>query len=148
MTETKGTVLDGGNGFFIGISHGGHSLVMETNGERASAVTPIELLLIAVGGCMGSDVAEILRKKREYVTDYRIEISGDRRAEFPRSFHRIRLHHVVRGRNLSEAAVRQAVDLANLKYCSVAATLRPAAEVSVTFALVPEEHALQPTDTR
>jgi hypothetical protein len=60
--------------------------VMETNGDRAFAVTPIELLLIAVGGCMASDVVDILRKKRQFVSDYKVEVIGERREDFPRSF--------------------------------------------------------------
>ncbi len=104
MAEMKAVVHYGENDFFIGISPGGHSSIMETNGERASAATPIELLLIAVGGCMASDVVDILRKKREKVTDYRIEVSGQRREDFPRSFKSIKLHHVVKGESLSELA--------------------------------------------
>ncbi len=76
MAEVKSIVHYGGNDFFIGISPGGHAQVMETNGERASAATPIELLLNAVGACMASDVVDILRKKREIVTDYRVEVCG------------------------------------------------------------------------
>jgi uncharacterized OsmC-like protein len=81
MAEMNATVHYGENDFFIGISPAGHAQIMETNGERASAATPIELLLIAVGGCMGSYVIDILRKKREQVTDYRIEVRGERREE-------------------------------------------------------------------
>jgi putative redox protein len=143
MAELKATVHYGGNDFFIGISPAGHALVMETNGERASAVTPLELLLLAVGGCMGSDVVEILRKKREHVTDYHIEVRGERRGDFPRSFKAIQLHHIVKGRNLSEAAVKQALELSDQKYCSVAATLRPTAEISVTFEVVQEPVAVE-----
>ena len=138
MAEMKAVVHYGENDFFIGISPGGHSSIMETNGERASAATPIELLLIAVGGCMASDVVDILRKKREKVTDYRIEVTGQRREDFPRSFKSIKLHHVVKGESLSELAVKQAVELSDSKYCSVAATLRPTAEVSVTFEVLQE----------
>src|ERR671924_549627 len=107
MAEIKATVHYGGNDFFIGISPGGHAQVMETNGDRASAVTPVELLLVALAGCTGSDIVDILRKKREQVTDYRIEVVGERRTDFPRSFKTIQLRHVLRGRNLSEAAVKQ-----------------------------------------
>ena len=138
MAEIKATVHYGGNDFFIGISPGGHSLVMETNGERASAATPMELLLLAIGGCMGSDVVDILRKKREQVTDYRVELRGERRTDFPRSFQKIQMHHVIKGHNVSETAVKQAIELSDSKYCSVAATLRPTAEVSVTFEVVQE----------
>jgi putative redox protein len=145
MAETKATVHYGGNDFFIGISPAGHAQVMETNGERASAATPIELLLIAVGGCMASDVVDILRKKREQVTDYRVEVRGERREESPRSFKRIQLHHVLTGPDLSKKAVQQAIELSDAKYCSVAATLRPTAEVSVTFEVVQAASAFQPS---
>ena len=137
MAELKAVVHYGENDFFIGISPGGHSSIMETNGERASAATPIELLLVAVGGCMASDVVDILRKKREKVTDYKIEVTGERRDDFPRSFKSIKLHHIVTGESLSESAVKQAIELSDSKYCSVAATLRPTAEVSVTYEIVP-----------
>lgn len=139
MADYQAVVHYGGNDFFIGISPRGHALAMETNGERHAAATPVELLLLALGGCMGSDVVDILRKKRERVTKYRIEVEGERRADFPRSWKTIRLHHVIEGDNVSEAAVKHAIDLSNTKYCSVAATLRPTAEISVTFEIVKDE---------
>lgn len=143
MAELNATVQYAGNDFFIGVSPSGHALVMETNGERATATTPVELLLVAVGGCMGSDVVDILRKKREQVTDYRIEVRGERRSDLPRGFQKIHLHHILKGRNLAESAVKQAIELSESKYCSVAATLRPASEVSVTFEVVQEPAVLQ-----
>jgi putative redox protein len=139
MAEMKASVHYGGNDFFIGISPGGHAQVMETNGERASAATPVELLLVALGGCTGSDVVDILRKKREQITDYRIELHGERRTDSPRSFKKIRLRHIIKGRNISEAAVKQAIELSDSKYCSVAATLRPTVEISVSFEIIQDE---------
>jgi putative redox protein len=137
MAELKAQVHYGENDFFIGISPGGHSSIMETNGERASAATPMELLLLAVGGCMASDVVSILRKKRERVTDYKVEVTGERREDFPRSFKSIKLHHILTGESLSESAVKQAIELSDSKYCSVSATLRPTAEISVSYEIVP-----------
>jgi putative redox protein len=141
MAGTEAVVHYADNDFFIGISPGGHALTMETNGERHAAATPVELLLLALGGCMGSDVVDILRKKRERVTAYRVEIRGERRADFPRSWKTIRLHHVIQGDHVSEAAVKQAIELSDTKYCSVAATLRPTAEISVTYEIQEETHA-------
>jgi len=136
MAELKAVVHYGENDFFIGISPGGHSSIMETNGKRTSAATPIELLLVAVGGCMASDVVDILRKKRENVTDYKIEVTGERRDDFPRSFTSIKLHHILTDESLSEIAVKQAIELSDSKYCSVAATLRPTTDVSVTCEII------------
>jgi len=143
MSEIRATVHYGGNDFFVGISPGGHDHVMETNGNRAAAPTPIELLLTAVGACMASDVVDILRKKRQTVSDYKVEIIGERREDFPRSFKSIKLHHIVTGESVSEDAVKQAIELSDSKYCSVAATLRPTAEIAVTFEIVETANALQ-----
>ena len=148
MAEMQATVHYGGNDFFIGIGPGGHAMVMETNGERASAPTPVQLLLIAVGGCMGSDVVDILRKKRENVTDYRVEIRGERRDDFPRSFKKIHLHHILKGYNVSHDAVKHAIELSESKYCSVAAALRPTAEIGTSFEILQEAPPLQMAETR
>ena len=144
MADIKATVHYGGNDFFMGISPGGHAQTMETNGERCSAATPIELLLVALGGCTGSDIVDILRKKREQITDYRIELHAERRTDFPRSFKTIQLRHILKGRNLSEAAVKQAIELSDSKYCSVAATLRPTVEISVSYEITQEEPVQDP----
>jgi putative redox protein len=139
MADSEAVVQYGGNDFFIGISPGGHALVMETNGDRRAAPTPVELLLLALGGCMGSDIVDILRKKRERISEYRIEVRGERRGDFPRSWKTICLHHVIKGDSVSDASVKQAIDLSNTKYCSVAATLRPTAEISITYEIVQDE---------
>ncbi len=136
MAGNSAIVYDGNNGYFIGLTPSGHAITLETDKDRNSAPTPIELLLIAVGACMGSDVVSILNKKREQLTGYRVEIHGVRREETPSSYATIQLHHLLAGRGLSESAVQQAIELSNRKYCSVAATLRPSAEISVTYEIL------------
>jgi len=78
----------------------------------------------------------ILRKKRGVVTDYRVEVRGTRRSEHPRSYERIEVNHIVTGRNISERSLGQAVQLSEKKYCSVAATLRPTAEIVSTYQII------------
>lgn len=133
QTDSKAVIHSAGDGLFVGISPGGHALAIETDSERASAATPMELLLLALGGCTAVDVVSILKKKREHVTGYRVEVRGERRAEHPRAFTRIEVRHVVRGRGVSERAVAAAVELSETKYCSVAATLRPGVELVTTY---------------
>src|SRR5918911_1087701 len=108
MSDLKATVHYAGPDLFIGVSPGGHAQVLDTNHERSSAATPVELLLIALGACTAVDVITILKKKREQVTDYRVEVHGERRTEHPRAFTRMEVRHIVRGRNVSERAVAQA----------------------------------------
>lgn len=127
-----------GDDLFIGITPSGHAQVLETNSERASAASPMELLLIALGGCTAVDVVSILRKKRERVTAYQVEVRGTRRDEHPRAFTRMEVRHIVRGHGLSEKAVSQAIELSETKYCSVAATLRPGVEIVSSYEIIEE----------
>lgn len=132
----KATVKYGGDEFFIGTTPGNCSLIMDTKGDRKSAPTPMEMLLVAVAACTAVDVVSILEKKRQMVTDYRVEISGERRDDHPRAFTKMRVHHIVYGRGVSEQAVARAVELSDTKYCSVAATVRPAVEITTSFEII------------
>lgn len=139
--DSKAVVHFAGNDLFIGITPSGHAQALDTDHERASAATPMELLLIALGSCTAVDVISILKKKREDVTDYRVEVRGERREEHPRSYTRMNVHHIVRGRGISEKAVAQAIELSETKYCSVAATLRPTAEIVSSYEVIEESEA-------
>jgi len=139
--ENKAIIQFAGDEFFVGIAPSGHAQAIETNSKRNRAATPMELLLIALGSCTGVDVISILKKKRQRVTDYRIEVSGERREEFPRSYTRLSVKHIVRGRGLSEPAVARAIELSDQKYCSVAATLRGSAEIVTSYEIVEEDLA-------
>jgi len=139
--ETKATIHFAGDEFFIGITPSGQAQAIETNSTRASAATPMELLLIALGSCTGVDVVSILKKKRQQVTSYRIEVSGDRREDFPRSYTRLEVKHIISGRGVSEQAVASAIELSDKKYCSVAATLRGSAEIVTSYEIVDEDDA-------
>lgn len=106
----------------------GHVIVMDS-GEGMAGATPADALLAALGGCAAMDVIDILRKKRQKITAYRVVVDGDRREEHPRVFTRITVHHLVSGHGVSEAAVRDAIRLSDEKYCTVHAMLAPATDL-------------------
>ena len=135
---TKAVVLLTGSDLFDGYSPSGHAIRIDTDRARNSAPSPMELLLLALGSCTGVDVISILRKQRQDVSDYRVEVRGERREDHPRSYQRLEVHHVVTGRNISERSVAQAIELSEQKYCSVAATLRPTAEIVSSFEIIEE----------
>ena len=139
--DPKATIYFAGEELFVGVSPSGHAQAIDTDHERASAATPMELLLIALGSCTAVDVISILRKKRERVTDYRVEVRGQRRAEHPRAFTRMEVRHIVRGYGISEKAVAQAIELSVTKYCSVAATLRPTVEIISSHEIIEDAAA-------
>jgi putative redox protein len=143
MKDRKATLHYAGNDFFIGVTPSGHSVPIDVEGTRSEAPGPTELLLLGLGSCTGADVISVLRKKREKVTDYRIEVRSERREEHPRSFKRIEVKHIVRGHGISAEAVAKAIDLSANKYCGVISTVRPTAEVVTAFEIQeePEEGA-------
>lgn len=125
-----------GDELFVATTPSGHAQVLDTDTRRAVAASPMELLLIALGSCTAVDVVSILRKKRERVTSYEVEVRGVRRDEHPRIWQTLEVHHILRGHNLSPHAVEQAIKLSEEKYCSVAASLRPTAEIASRFTIL------------
>ena len=94
------------------------------------------MLLVSVAACTAADVISILLKKRQDVVDYNVEVTATRAEDHPRKFLTFHVHHIVHGRGVSEQAVAQAVELSDTKYCSVAATVRPTAEVTTSFQII------------
>jgi putative redox protein len=132
----KATVYFADNDLFVGITPSGHAITLDTAHDRSAAPSPVELLLVALGSCTAVDVVGILAKKRQKVTGYKVEVSGERREEHPRSYKLMKVHHIVKGSNIAAHAVAQAIELSENKYCSVAATLRPTVEIHSTFEII------------
>lgn len=138
LRVVKATVRFVSDDLFLGVTPSGHPIPLDTDSKRSSAASPVELLLVALGSCTATDVASILKKKRQVVTSYVVEISGVRRDEHPRKFTSMKVHHIVTGRSISSKAVADAIELSDTKYCSVAATLRPAVEIQSSFEIIEE----------
>ena len=134
----KATVRFVSDDLFLGITPTGHALPLDTDSKRSTAASPVELLLVALGACTATDVASILKKKRQHVTGYIIEITGERRDDYPRRFTAMNVHHILTGRAISAKAVAHAIELSETKYCSVAATLRPQVEIQSSFEIIEE----------
>ena len=134
--EYKATVKWAGDDFFIGIPPSGHALTIDSRGDRRAAYSPLEMLLVSVAACTAADVISVLEKKRQKVTAYDVKVSGTRVDDHPRKFTAFHVHHIVQGHNVSEQAVAHAVELSDQKYCSVAATVRPTAEITTSFEVI------------
>lgn len=107
------------------------------HGGASAGLRPLELLLAGLGGCTGMDVLAILRKKRQDVTGYHVEVSGEQATEHPHVFTQICIVHLLEGNNLSEEAVRRSIELSETRYCPAFAMLSKAAEVASRFEIIP-----------
>ena len=134
----KATVRFVSDDLFLGVTPSGHAMALDTDSQRSTAPSPVELLLVALGSCTATDVASILTKKRQHVTSYVVEVSGQRRDEYPRKYTSMSVHHILTGKAISPKAVAHAIELSETKYCSVAATLRPTVEIQSSFEIIEE----------
>jgi putative redox protein len=137
MAQVKVTWV--GKGQFVGTDSTKHSLVMSIQDEEnATGLKPSDLLLLALGGCIGVDMISILSKKRQTVTGLEINVTSQQDTNPPWTFRHIHLEYVIRGRDLSERAVKRAIQLSEEKYCSVTATISGVAQVTSSYRLVEE----------
>ncbi len=113
---------------FLGIASSHHSLVLDAAKDK-TANSPMELVLIGLCGCTASDVASILRKKREPFTSLEVRAEAERAPEPPTVYTRIHLIYTVGGK-VSAKAVEDAVRLSKEKYCSVSAMLSKTATIT------------------
>jgi len=129
------TVEAPGERFSVRFERGAQVPVDDTSTPEAAS--PVQMVLVALGGCSAIDVLQILRKKRQVVLGYEVVVEGERRTEHPRIFTRIDMLHRVRGRNLNPTAIADAIRLSDTKYCSVHAMLEGKAHITSRFEVIP-----------
>ena len=120
---------------FMGISESGHTIMLDANGGKL-APSPLENVLISLGGCSSVDVVSILQKARQSLTACHVDISGTRVESVPRLFSDIHLHFVVTGADINEKHVKRAVSLSADKYCSVALMLNNTVNITHDFEII------------
>ena len=87
-------------------------------GGQGLGVRPMELVLMALGSCSSLDLISILKKQRQEISDFSVEVDGQRRDEVPSIFTKIHILFRLKGK-IDEAKCAKAAELAVKKYCSV-----------------------------
>src|SRR5271170_3772756 len=118
---------------FLATMPSGHAVPFD--GKSNSAAGPMEILLGALGSCTAVDIVMILEKKRQKLATLEIEIAGERAKAPPQVWTKIEMVYRLTGQ-LEEKAVRDAIELSQNKYCSVAAMLRKTAEITYRFEIL------------
>ena len=117
---------------FVAQAPSGHMVALDSDRSSNGAPGPMELLLIALGGCTATDVVSILGRKRQKLDSLEVEVSGERAADPPTVWVKLEIVYKLRG-ELDEKAVEHAIRLSEEKYCSVAAMLRKTAKISYRY---------------
>jgi putative redox protein len=124
-----------GEELFLGTSESGHTIVLDANAGTI-APSPMEGVLISLGGCSSVDVVSILQKARQDIQGCVVELSGNRVDSTPKLFEKIHLHFIIRGTNIKEKHVERAVSLSADKYCSVALMLNAKVNITHDFEII------------
>jgi putative redox protein len=114
------------------------ALDSSVDGSLLSAPSPMELQLVALGGCTAMDAISILRKMRQDVTSYEVRLTGERATEHPRVYTAIHVVHVLRGKEIEAEHVHHAIELTMNRYCPVFAMLYPTVAIDERFEIVDE----------
>ena len=112
---------------------GNSPAVVLDSSEGGSGPSPMEMVLIGVAGCTAIDVVLIMQKKRAAMTDFQVNITGQRAEEDPKRYTDIQIEFLLYGNDIKPTAVEQAIRLSETKYCSASASLN--AEIESTYSI-------------
>jgi putative redox protein len=121
MAESKASVTWQQNKAFMGVSPSGHNVQIDADKEQGAS--PMELILLGLGGCASYDVVAILQKSRQVVQDVRCELTAQRAETVPAVYTAIHMHFVVTGEDIQDKQVERAIKLSAEKYCSASRML-------------------------
>ncbi len=127
---------------FEGETPSEHKIILDANhdaGGSNSGPRPMELFIVGLMGCTAMDVISILTKMRKNVKSFRIVVEAEKATEHPKVWTKINLKYILKGSDLDEKSVENAIELSQSKYCSAAATLRRSgAELTYTYLIEKE----------
>ncbi|WP_338410141.1 OsmC family protein [uncultured Flavobacterium sp.] len=103
----------------------------EENQGEGAGLRPKALMLSALAGCSGLDVASLIEKMKLEVDDFKIETTASLTQEHPKVYDQVTLEFHFYGSNLNEERLNRAVDLSVEKYCGVMEMFRQFAKVAV-----------------
>lgn len=120
---------------FVGESQSGHAVVMDGNGGKTGP-SPMEIVLMAAGGCSSVDVIDGLQSANQAVSRCVAKLTTERRETAPKMFTHINIHFEVSGQNLDETVVANVAANSLEKYCSVCLMLGAGIEITHSWEII------------
>ncbi len=126
---------------FVGTADSGFNVQMDAKeevGGEGMGFIPMELMALSLAGCTAMDVISILRKKRQDVTDFEVQVDADRADEHPKVFTRATVNYLVTGHDVDEKAVLRAIELTAESYCPAQAMLGKVFPIELRYQIFEE----------
>jgi len=111
----------------------GHKIIIDGSpeiGGENKGPRPKALMLTALAGCTGIDLALILKKMRVEVKDINITVEGELNEEQPKYYTKMHVTYEFWGEDLPKHKIEKAVKLYEEEYCGVSALYKKAIEVN------------------
>ena len=118
----------------------GHKVYMDTSLEHGGKNTgprPKPLMMVALAGCTGMDVAAILKKMKVELEELSVDVEGDVSEDHPKRFLGMKVIYRVKGKDIMREKIEKAVNLSNTRYCGVSANYSKA--FPITYEIIIEE---------
>lgn len=112
----------------------GHSITIDAdkaNGGDDAGVRPKPLMLVALAGCTGVDVVQILKKMRVKYDTLNVSVEANMKEDHPKYYDSMKVIYRFKGNNLPMDKLQRAVQLSEEQYCGVSAMYKMA--IPVTF---------------
>ncbi|WKW13346.1 OsmC family protein [Pseudogemmatithrix spongiicola] len=116
-----------------GRASGGPTIRLD--GRGATGPSPVDALGIAIAGCTGVDIVDILAKRRTPVESLSMEVHAERANAVPARVVAVDITYHIRGAGIERAHAERAIELAVTKYCSVGSSIDPATPIRWTLVL-------------
>ena len=127
---------------FLGKGDSNNWITMDASpkvGGSGAGASPMELILLGLGGCAGVDIKLMLQKRKKVVDKFEIEINAQRAEAHPKVYTKIHMTYKFWGKDLTEKEVLRAIELSESKYCSVSAMLNKTAKITYDFVINAEK---------
>lgn len=137
MTERTEIHLQGKMAFEVSLD--GHKFMIDASeevGGENKGPKPKGLMLSALAGCTGMDIASILRKMRVPFEDIKIEVVGELTEVHPKHFESMHIKYIIKGKDLPREKIDMAIDLSQEKYCGVSYTYKESIKITHEVILV------------
>jgi putative redox protein len=106
------------------------------DGDGRAALSPVQMLAVALAGCMAADVVHILTKARQPPRSLKARLTAERAQADPHRIVKVELRFSLAGEAPPDR-VQRAIDLSRETYCSVWHSLRQDIEFTTSFELTP-----------
>ncbi len=122
---------------FEATAEDGNTVLMDGSkaiGGNEKGIRPMQMLIAAIGGCSAIDIVMILKKQKQEISSFEMEINGERESsKEPSLWQDIHIDFILKG-NIDAEKAQRAIELSMDKYCSVSKTLE-AAGAKITYSL-------------